>query len=105
MKKKVIPISIVIPTLGELKIGKCIESILSSTRWPREIIVVVPKENYYKLKIFLLNYSHLKIKVLLSTQKNQVYQRVLGFNNTRNKYVMQLDDDVCLQKKMFRNYV
>ena len=99
MKKKVIPISIVIPTLGELKIGKCIESILSSTRWPREIIVVVPKENYYKLKIFLLNYSHLKIKVLLSTQKSSL-SRVLGFNNTRNKYVMQLDDDVCLQKNV-----
>jgi len=105
IKKNKIPVSIVIPTLGHSKIKYCLEKIQSSLYHPAEILIVVPKNNYNKLKLMSTVYKKLDIRVILSKKKHQVHQRILGFKKSKFKYVMQLDDDVWLSKKcLYRLY-
>lgn len=98
IKKNKIPVSIVIPTLGHSKIKHCLEKIQSSIYLPSEILIVVPKKNYNQLKLMSTLYKRLSIRVILSKKKHQVHQRILGFKKSKFKYVMQLDDDVKVDK-------
>ena len=98
IKNKKIPVSIVIPTLGHSKIKLCLNKIQLSLHHPKEIIIVVPKENYQKLRSISFFYKNLNIKIVLSKKKNQVHQRILGFKKSKFKYIMQLDDDVKIDK-------
>ncbi len=97
-KKKKLPISIVIPTLGHSKIKYCLKKIELSLHHPKEILIVVPKNNYNKLKLMSQFYKKLNIKIILSKRKNQVFQRILGFKKCKFRYIMQLDDDVEIEK-------
>ena len=98
IKKNKLPISIVIPTLGKDHLVFCLNKINNSSFLPKEVLIVVPIENYKKTKRLRSIYCLLNIKVLLSKKRNQVHQRILGFKNVKYEYVMQLDDDVKLDK-------
>lgn len=95
---KFLPISIVIPTLGEKELHKCLKKLSLGNKYPRETLIIIPKD-YVNL---VLNYStlfkKLNTKIIVSNKKNQVYQRILGFKKAKNKFVFQLDGDVYLEK-------
>ena len=96
-KKKFLPVSIVIPTLGKKHLYECIKKIFESYYLPREVLIVLPSENYNKIRIVINKFYNLNIKILIS-KKNQVHQRILGFKNAKFNYILQLDDDVKLNK-------
>ena len=97
-KKKFLPVSIVIPTLGKKHLYECIKKIFESYYLPREVLIVLPSENYNKIRIVINKFYNLNIKILISKKKNQVHQRILGFKNAKFNYILQLDDDVKLNK-------
>lgn len=103
IKLKKIPVSLVIPTLGKKHIISCLNSINSSSHLPRELLIVVPKDNYNKIKSKSLIFKNLNIRVIESYKKNQVYQRILGFRKAKYNYIMQLDDDVKLKDRCLFN--
>ncbi len=92
-------VSVVIATLGEISLEKTIESLNNSSIVPKEIIICIPEE--YATNVKHLSYSN--VKILKTTVRGQVAQRVLGFQNVKFPYVLQLDDDItldlyCLEK-------
>ena len=104
-KLKNIPVSLVIPTLGKNHIISCLNSIYTGSHLPKELLIVVPKDNYNKIKCKSLIFKNLNIRVIESYKKNQVYQRILGFKKAKYNYIMQLDDDVKLDNKcLFKLY-
>ena len=95
MKKKV-DITIVIPTLGEKTLTKCLDSINNGSTLPKIIFIIIPKEyskNLVKVKI------PNNAKIIFSSLKGQVAQKILGFKNAKTKFIMQLDSDIILSKK------
>ena len=49
-KKKIIPVSVVIPKLGYDHLKKCIYKISVSSCLPNEVLIIVPEDNYNKVK-------------------------------------------------------
>ena len=95
MKKKV-DITIVIPTLGEKTLTKCLDSINNGSTLTKIIFIIIPKEyskNLVKVKI------PNNAKIIFSSLKGQVAQKILGFKNAKTKFIMQLDSDIILSKK------
>jgi len=88
-------LSIVIPTLGEAVLFKCLNSIYLNTLLPFEIIIVIPSQ--YKNRVNKINKLKL-VRIIYSPIKGQVYQRILGFKSCKCDYVMQLDSDIILSK-------
>ncbi len=85
-------VSVVIATLGGESIKDTLESLNNSSIVPKEIIICIPEE--YATNVKHLNYSNLKI--LKTTVRGQVAQRVVGFQNAKFPFVLQLDDDITL---------
>ena len=78
IKKKKIPVSIVIPTLGHSKIKYCLEKIQLSLYHPAEILIVVPKNNYNQLKLMSTVFKKLNIEVILSKKKIKFIKEYLA---------------------------
>ena len=88
---KVLPLSIVITSIGEDILQKNLEKLTNSKPHIDEILVVIP----YEFK----NYEHINydnVKYLFTEFKGQVLQRIHGFKLCRNKLVMQLDCDCII---------
>jgi hypothetical protein len=85
-------VSVVIATLGEVALHGTIESLNNGSLVPTEILICIPEEN--AANIAILNYSN--VKILKTSIRGQVAQRVIGFQNAVCPYVLQLDDDVIL---------
>ena len=98
IKNNQIPVSIIIPTLGDAKIEECLKKINESRNKPSEILIVVPKQNLKKVKNIKLKFKTLDIKIIPSNKRDQVFQRILGFKKSKYNFVMQLDDDVKLER-------
>lgn len=94
---KHLDLSIVIPTLGEDTINKCIQSIYNNNYQPKEIIIIIPRAHANKLSSLVRKYKNLKI--YKTEFMGQVAQRVYGFKKTKTKFVMQLDSDIILGKQ------
>ena len=97
IKKKIAPISIVIPTIGRKSLINSIYSICKGSILPKEVLIVTPKSELDKFKIPKI-FSKIKIKKIFTSKKNQVFQRIYGFKLSKNPFVLQLDDDVVLKK-------
>ena len=95
-------ISVVIPTLGDNILFKTLESINKSSIKPIEIIICIPKN-------VLINYEKFKISdnitILNTTSKGQVAQRAEGFMEAKCEYVLQLDDDIILDKHCIKELI
>ena len=102
-KLKDIPVSLVIPThVGKNHIISCLNSIYSSSHLPKELLIVVPKDNYNKITSKCLIFKTLNIRII-EIKKSK--QRILGFKKAKYNYIMQLDDDVKLNNKcLFKLY-
>lgn len=93
----IVPISVVCPThKGNKKLPKLINSILNNTVKPDEIIICGTNINDIK------NLNHKKIKFIVSPISNQSYQRKLAIKKSKNKLILQCDDDIVLEKTFFQ---
>ena len=68
-------ISVVIPTLGDKKLFKTLESINKSTIKPNEIILCIPKNVMIKSQKFLISNNS---RILRTASNGQVSQRAEG---------------------------
>lgn len=90
--------SVVIPTLGGETLERTIKLINSGTFVPNEILICIPNE----FSKHVTNLTSIRnIKVLSVSVKGQVRQRVEGFKNVSNDYVIQLDDDMFVHETCF----
>lgn len=87
-------ISVVIPSLGGLNLIKLLKSLELSFLLPDEVICILPK-NFF----FSYPYSgKFNLKIVHSNYKNQVIQRIIGLKHVKNDIILQLDDDVLVNK-------
>lgn len=87
-------VTVVIATLGGDSLAATIQSLNSGTLIPAEILVCVPAENASKV-------AHLQggtTSIVKTDFRGQVAQRGAGFQRASNDLVMQLDDDLLLDK-------
>jgi len=87
-------ITVVIATLGDNSLASTIQSLNSGTLRPAEILVCVPAENASRV-------AHLQggnTSIIKTDFRGQVAQRLAGFQRASNALVMQLDDDLLLDK-------
>ena len=96
-----IKFSVIIPSLGALILKETIDSLNKSTVIPDEIIVVIPEE--YKENLSYISYSNLFFEFV--SFKGQVAQRIHGFKMAKNEFVLQLDDDIELDKNCIFNLI
>lgn len=92
IKKRIIPLSVVIPTIGRDVLYECLSVIENWGSSPKEVIVVLPSDSSFSLKSY-------KSKLILKqfrSPKGQVNQRTFGFHKSTGEFVLQLDDDVLL---------
>jgi glycosyltransferase involved in cell wall biosynthesis len=87
-------LSVVMATLGGSWIEKTIDSLVQNSVVPDEILICIPKEHSHKV-------AHLAndtVKIIATDTKGQVRQRAVGFSKVSFELVMQLDDDILLEK-------
>ncbi len=87
-------ISVVIPTLGGDCLYGTIDQLNRGTIVPSEILVCIPEEDAYRV-------AHLtfpNVRLVKTSFRGQVAQRVAGFQQAQHPIVMQLDDDIFLEK-------
>jgi len=86
-------VSVVIPSLGG-DLSKTLNSLNSGTVKPNEIIICLPNNDHSVKDV-----SKYKNTVVVYSEKHgQVYQRIFGFKKSKYEYILQLDDDVYVDK-------
>jgi glycosyltransferase involved in cell wall biosynthesis len=98
---KILPISVVIASVGGKQLFRTLDSILNSEFVPIEVVVSLPP----KVKICKIKTDLTAIKIINSDVKGQVKQRIFGYQFCTSEFILQSDDDIyysplCL-KKMF----
>jgi GT2 family glycosyltransferase len=92
-------IDVVIPTLHGKNLYYTIKSLNTGSLRPRKIICVY----YYKFNFYKFKKKFKNIYFVKSNIRNQVQQRIEGFKHVNSKYVLQLDDDIILEKNALLN--
>jgi len=96
-------ISVVIPSIGTRDLTQTIKFLNSSSIKIDEIIISVP--NDIEIELFQ-KFSNIIIHK--SKYKGQVAQRIEGFKIAKNKFIVQMDDDIILEKnclEIMRNFI
>ncbi len=91
-------ISVVIATLGGLKLLNTIKLLNEGSLMPDEILVCIPK--VCKLNI---NFKYSNVRIVYTLEKGQVLQRIEGFKQVKNDFVLQIDDDICIENDFLLN--
>lgn len=86
-------ISVVIPSLGG-DLCPMLDTLYLSKVQPDEVIICLPNDSH---TIENINYYE-NLKVVYAERYGQVYQRAVGFKVAKGDYVLQLDDDILLDK-------
>lgn len=88
-------VTIVIPSIGRNNdLDETIKFLNKGKKKPKQIVAVIPKAELIDLN--LSNYKNLIIYV--SDQYGQVNQRIHGFNLSKTKFTLQLDDDCFISQ-------
>jgi len=93
-------VSVVIATLGG-DLSKTIYSINNGSLKPDEIIISLPDSS----RSILNSSLHSNLKLIYANQYGQVIQRLKGFKEAKGDYVLQVDDDVILDRYCLENLV
>jgi GT2 family glycosyltransferase len=89
-----LPLSIVIATIGNRDLKPTLDSISKSSSKPMEVLLCVPSINSSNLR----KYENNGTRIIICNEKGQVKQRIEGFKRAKGNYVLQLDDDIILDK-------
>ena len=92
-------VTVVIPTLGGASLSETIERLNIGTHVPAEILVCIPEVEAFRVK----NLSIQNVKLIKTPFYGQVAQRSEGFKKAKGEYVLQLDDDMLLDKHCVEN--
>ena len=92
-------ISLVVPTIGNRNLIPTLRSIVESSIEVDEIIISLPDQVNINKDIFK---SFKNLIFLNSKVKGQVAQRIEGFKVAKNDIVVQLDDDIILERECLK---
>ena len=91
----VCPVSIVCASyMGRKKLPNLVDSIYKSSLYPSEIVICVTSEEEVK-DIYDPNSI---IETVVSPRANQVTQRILAINKSKNEIIIQVDDDIVFDQ-------
>lgn len=93
------PLTVVIATLGGDTLRETIETINRGSVVPEEILVCIPENEACKVNDF----AYENVKIIVTSCRGQVAQRVSGFQRVSHDIVMQLDDDIFLDEHCIKN--
>lgn len=94
-------VSVVMATLGGPSLKDTIIALNSGTVVPKEILVCIPENYAENVKDLVVS----NVSVILTKCKGQVAQRAIGFQSVKYELVMQLDDDLKLERDCLENLV
>jgi GT2 family glycosyltransferase len=94
-------VSVVIATLGGRSLPATIEKLNTGDLPPKEILVAIPE--YIDDRVAALAVGNVRIVKVPSW--GQVRQRAYGFSQVKYPYVLQIDDDVELEKPCLQQMV
>jgi len=94
-------VSVVIPTLGGESIRETIHEINNGTVIPAEILVCIPADEAHRVE----GLSAPNVRILRTDCRGQVAQRARGFRAARSPLVLQLDDDILLERHCLERLV
>ena len=100
-EKEKISLSVVIATLGGAWLKNTIETLMAGSTVPDEILICIPESHAYKAETFRSDV----VKIIATEVKGQVRQRAYGFTQVKFPIVLQLDDDILLEKDTVSNMV
>lgn len=100
MKQKDKLISVVVPTLGNDSLVNVIDALNNGSLVPDEILICIPTQKVSKIPNLIFD----NVRILPTDCHGQVMQRICGFRESKSKYVLQLDDDIILDKNCL-NYL
>jgi glycosyltransferase involved in cell wall biosynthesis len=87
-------ISVVIATLGGTPLKATLQALMNGTVRPDEILICIPEKNAAAVETFQDDI----VRVVITPQQGQVKQRAFGFRSVTGDLVLQLDDDICLNR-------
>lgn len=87
-------LSVVIPTLGGIQLKDTIKALQDSSIRPMEILICMPDSSELLADIDLSD----NVEIIRTQKKGQVYQRATGFLAAKGDFVLQIDDDVFVEK-------
>lgn len=87
-------ISVVIATLGGPTLKGTIETLNRGSIVPAEILICIPLPEAGRE----LDFSFANVRVVQTACRGQVAQRIEGFRQAVNDFVMQLDDDMLVER-------
>ena len=94
-------LSVVIATLGGGSLEKTIEHLNAGTIIPFEILICIPEEDSERVNSFCFD----NVRVIKTACRGQVSQRSIGFQSSTGKFVLQLDDDMFVEKRCLENLI
>ena len=94
-------VSVVIATLGSQDLIKTISSLRNGTLPPKEILICIPEREAGNVT----NLQSDDVRVVVTSCRGQVAQRVEGFNHVKYDFVLQLDDDIIVSDNLVENLV
>jgi glycosyltransferase involved in cell wall biosynthesis len=87
-------VSVVIPSLGGEILKETIQMLNNGTIIPSEIILCVPKIEACRVE----KLDFFNLRVVITEIRGQVAQRSIGFKEAKENIVLQLDDDILLER-------
>jgi len=91
-------LTVVIPTLGGSTLLDTINHLNNGSVVPAEILVCIPRK--YASRVVKLNFDN--VRIVGTSMCGQVAQRAIGFSEASNSFVMQLDDDIHVDKECIK---
>jgi hypothetical protein len=88
------PLTVVIATLGDDCLKNTIKSLNQGLVIPSEILIAIPENESQKV----LNLPFDNVKIIITECRGQVQQRLEAFKQAKYDFVLQLDDDVEIDK-------
>ena len=88
------PVSVIIATLGGDSLRETIEQLNCGALVPTEILVCIPEEDAFRVE----HLSYPNVRVIKTNCRGQVAQRAIGFKLALHTMILQLDDDILLNK-------
>jgi len=87
-------VSVVIPTLGGESLKGTIDHLNAGSIVPAEILICIPAEDSHRVSEF----AYPNVKVLRTDCRGQVAQRSIGFRHAAFNLVLQIDDDIVVER-------
>jgi glycosyltransferase involved in cell wall biosynthesis len=98
---EVYPLTVVIATLGGPSLIGTIDTLNQSSLVPDEILICIPKAEQKRAE----KLSFPNVKIIVTDCRGQVAQRAVGFQRATHSIVMQLDDDLFVDRDCISHLV